>query len=138
MLIFEKETWSEIYHSLSKNKLRTVLTMIGVAWGMFLYVFLLGAAKGVENGFNKIFDGFATNSMFVWANYTGESYKGYPKGREMSLRTADVGALKEDVPEIDFIAPRNVSGMFGTPMGLVSRNNVSKVIPFTEISRWLR
>ena len=37
--------------------------MIGVGWGMFLYVTLLGAAKGMENGFNKLFSGFATNSI---------------------------------------------------------------------------
>ncbi|WP_128331416.1 ABC transporter permease [Apibacter sp. HY039] len=127
MLIFEKETWSEIYYSLSKNKLRTILTMIGVAWGMFLYVFLLGAAKGVENGFNRIFEGFATNSMFIWAANTGEAYKGYPKGREMSIRLKDVQALKQEIPEIDFIAPRNVSGMFGTEPSSVSRGNITKV-----------
>lgn len=65
MQILDRETWVEIYHTLSKNKLRTILTMIGVAWGMFLYVFLLGAAKGAENGFYKIFDGYATNSIFL-------------------------------------------------------------------------
>ena len=37
--------------------------MIGVGWGMFLFVSLLGAAKGMENGFDKLFSGFATNSI---------------------------------------------------------------------------
>lgn len=123
MLIFEKETWSEIYYSLSKNKLRTILTMIGVAWGMFLYVFLLGAAKGVENGFNKIFDGFATNSIFLWADYTGEPYKGYPRNRELFIHINDVDYLKKEVHEIDFIVPRSVRN---SAQGLVSRGNVSK------------
>jgi len=31
--------------------------MIGVGWGMFLYVSLLGAAKGMENGFDNYFPG---------------------------------------------------------------------------------
>lgn len=62
-LLFSLDTWQEIYYSLRNNKLRTFLTMIGVGWGMFLYVSLLGAAKGVENGFNKAFNGFATNSI---------------------------------------------------------------------------
>ena len=59
-IIFKKDTWQEIYYSLRNNKLRTFLTMIGVGWGMFLYVTLLGAAKGMENGFNKLFSSFAT------------------------------------------------------------------------------
>ena len=49
-IIFKIDTWQEIYHSLRNNKLRTFLTMIGVGWGMFLFVALLGAAKGMENG----------------------------------------------------------------------------------------
>jgi ABC-type antimicrobial peptide transport system permease subunit len=56
-IIFKKDTWQEIYYSLRNNKLRTFLTMIGVGWGMFLYVSLLGAAKGMENGFDKLFSG---------------------------------------------------------------------------------
>ena len=47
-LLFSLDTWQEIYYSLRNNKLRTFLTMIGVGWGMFLYVSLLGAAKGVK------------------------------------------------------------------------------------------
>jgi putative ABC transport system permease protein len=97
--------------------------MIGVAWGMFLYVFLLGAAKGVENGFNKIFDGFATNSIFLWANNTSEPYKGFLRGREVSIHTKDIEFLQETVPEIDFIVPRN-SG--GAEQGAVIRGNISK------------
>ena len=66
-IIFKKDTWQEIYYSLKNNKLRTFLTMIGVGWGMFLFVRLLGAAKGMETGFDKVFSGMATNSIFLWA-----------------------------------------------------------------------
>ena len=52
--------------------------MIGVGWGMFLYVSLLGAAKGMENGFNKLFSGFATNSIFLWAQSTNIPFEGFP------------------------------------------------------------
>lgn len=126
MILFQRDTWQEIYFSLRKNKLRTILTMIGVGWGMFLYVFLLGAAKGVENGFNKIFDGFATNSMFVWAEETGEPYAGFPRGRQMDLRLGDVEAIKNEVHDVDFVLPRNVSGMFNTNPGVVIRGSKNK------------
>ena len=53
-IIFKIDTWQEIYYSLKNNKLRTFLTMIGVGWGMFLFVSLLGAAKGMENGFDTV------------------------------------------------------------------------------------
>lgn len=112
--LFQTDTWQEIYHSLRNNKFRTFLTMIGVGWGMFLYVSLLGAAKGMENGFNKIFDGFATNSIFLWAQNTSIPYDGYPKGRNLNLKVNDLDLLQSKIKGIDYIAPRNQKGNFGT------------------------
>ncbi|CAM3220538.1 ABC transporter permease [Elizabethkingia anophelis] len=119
-LLFSLDTWQEIYYSLRNNKLRTFLTMIGVGWGMFLYVSLLGAAKGVENGFNKAFNGFATNSIFMWAQSTSIPYGGFPKGKLMQLHTNDIEMLKNKVPGIKYISPQNSRGArFGKPEPLV-------------------
>ncbi|AJW64719.1 multidrug ABC transporter ATP-binding protein [Elizabethkingia bruuniana] len=119
-LLFSLDTWQEIYYSLRNNKLRTFLTMIGVGWGMFLYVSLLGAAKGVENGFNKTFNGFATNSIFMWAQSTSIPYGGFPKGKLMKLHTNDIEMLKNKVPGIKYISPQNSRGArFGKPEPLV-------------------
>ncbi|ATL45582.1 ABC transporter permease [Elizabethkingia sp. HX WHF] len=94
--------------------------MIGVGWGMFLYVSLLGAAKGVENGFNKTFNGFATNSIFMWAQSTSIPYGGFPKGKLMKLHTNDIEMLKNKVPGIKYISPQNSRGArFGKPEPLV-------------------
>ncbi|MCL1665325.1 ABC transporter permease [Elizabethkingia ursingii] len=94
--------------------------MIGVGWGMFLYVSLLGAAKGVENGFNKAFNGFATNSIFMWAQSTSIPYGGFPKGKLMKLHTNDIEMLKNKVPGIKYISPQNSRGArFGKPEPLV-------------------
>lgn len=121
-IILRADTWQEIYHSLRNNKLRTFLTMIGVAWGMFLYVTLLGAAKGMENGFNKLFSGFATNSIFMWAQNTNIPYAGFPKGRQMNLHLGDIEMLEKRIPEIDYISPQNSRGNFGSPPEQMSRN----------------
>ncbi|TWP26550.1 ABC transporter permease [Apibacter muscae] len=123
MLILNREIWSEIYYTLSKNKLRTILTMIGVAWGMFLYVFLLGAAKGVENGFNKIFDGFATNSIFLWGESTSEPYHGLPKYRPIDLNLEDINYLKTEVEEIETIVPRSAAS---SEQGIINRHKITK------------
>ena len=47
--LFDKDTWQELRESLTKNKLRTIITMIGVWWGILLLIGLLGSAKGIEN-----------------------------------------------------------------------------------------
>lgn len=121
-IIFKIDTWQEIYHSLRNNKLRTFLTMIGVGWGMFLFVALLGAAKGMENGFDKIFSGFATNSIFLWAQNTTIPYDGFAKGRKMNLHLSDLEMLPKKIQEIDYISPQNSRGNFGSPGESFSRN----------------
>ena len=49
--------------------------------GYFLISVLLGAARGIENNFKKIFGTFATNSVFVWTQSTDTPFKGFQKGR---------------------------------------------------------
>lgn len=121
-IIFKIDTWQEIYHSLRNNKLRTFLTMIGVGWGMFLFVALLGAAKGMENGFDKAFAGFATNSIFLWAQNTTIPYEGFPKGRQISLRLADIPILENKISDIAYISPQSSRGNFGTSGVLFSKD----------------
>ena len=54
-VIFDRDTWQEIFGSISKNKTRTIITVIGVLWGIFIYIALSGAAKGLDNGFERQF-----------------------------------------------------------------------------------
>jgi putative ABC transport system permease protein len=96
--------------------------MIGVGWGMFLFVALLGAAKGMENGFDKAFAGFATNSIFLWAQNTTIPYDGFPKGRKMDLHLPDIQVLEKKIPEIDYISPQSTRGNFGSPGEMFSKD----------------
>ena len=130
-ILFKKDTWQEIYYSLKNNKLRTFLTMIGVGWGMFLFVSLLGAAKGMENGFDRLFSGFATNSIFLWAQNTSIPYNGFPKGRQMSLHLPDMDLLERRIPQIDYISPQNSRGSFGNPGEQMNRNGKTAVYTLT-------
>jgi putative ABC transport system permease protein len=106
--LFDSDSWQEIYGSIRKNKIRTVITIIGVLWGIFLLVVLLGAARGLENSFNKAFGSFATNSVFVWTQPTDTPFKGFQKGRRFNLKMNDIKILKSEYSdEIKFLAPRN-------------------------------
>jgi len=106
LFIFDKDTWQEIFGSIGKNKIRTFITVIGVMWGIFLLVVLLGAAKGLSNNFSKLFGDFATNSVFVWSQRTSMPFQGFQKGRSITLTTRDIEILREAHPEISIIAPR--------------------------------
>lgn len=105
--LFDSDTWQEIYGGIRKNKLRTAITIIGVLWGIFLLVVLLGAARGVDNNFKVVFGDFATNSVFMWSQRTEKPFKGFQKGRFIQLTTRDVEILQNEYEEIKFIAPRS-------------------------------
>ncbi|MDX1753868.1 MAG: ABC transporter permease [Salinimicrobium sediminis] len=111
--MFSRDNWDEILEALSANWFRTVLTAFGVLWGIFILVILLAAGKGLENGVKQGFGGMATNSMFMWSQTTSKPYKGLPQGRRFSFKTGDVEAIKEQVPHLRFISPRNQLGGFG-------------------------
>jgi putative ABC transport system permease protein len=105
--LFDKDTWQEIYSSIRKNKMRTGITIIGVMWGIFLLVVLLGAAKGLENNFNKLFGSFATNSVFVWAQQTSKPFKGFQEGKGLTLKMSDLENIKKEIKGLEFIVPRH-------------------------------
>ena len=111
--LFDKDTWQEIFSSIGQNKVRTIITVIGVLWGIFLYIVLSGAAKGVDNGFERQFERISSNSLFVWGEVTSVPYDGFKTGRSINFKLSDVAALKNRIPEIQHIAPRNSSGVFG-------------------------
>ena len=112
-VIFDFDTWQEIFGSIAKNKTRTIITVIGVLWGIFIYITLSGAAKGLDNGFEREFEDMAMNSMFVWPQRTSVPYAGFKVGRNPRFTLSHVEDLKKQIPEIQFIAPRNARGVFG-------------------------
>lgn len=119
--IFDSNTWQEIFGSIGKNRTRTIITIIGVLWGIFIYIAMSGAAKGMDNGFEEIFESVAKNSMFVWAQNTSKPYKGFRTGRPLQLKLDDATLLMNRIPEIEYIAPRNVRGVFGDSPGAIVR-----------------
>ena len=125
-IIFDRDTWQEIFGSIRKNKARTIITVIGVLWGIFIYIALSGSAQGLNNGFEREFENVAMNSMFVWAQSTSKPYGGFKTGRSPQLKLQDAQTLLNNVPEIQFIAPRNARGLFdGNPPSEVVRGSKS-------------
>jgi putative ABC transport system permease protein len=112
MTLLDKDNWIEITHTLKQNKLRSFLTAFGIFWGIFLLMVMLGAGSGLENGAMADYSRYATNSVFIWAQQTTIPYKGFPRGRKFSLSNEDTLALRQNIPEIAYLAPRNQLGGF--------------------------
>lgn len=87
--MFNLDPWQEIIETLQKNKLRTFLTGVSVASGIFILVILLGFGQGMQNGINKQFEGDATNLIYIWSQVTTKEYKGLNPGRRIQLENAN-------------------------------------------------
>jgi putative ABC transport system permease protein len=84
-----------------------------------------GAAKGLDNGFERQFESVAMNSLFAWSQSTSKPYKGFRTGRRIQLKLSDIDVLKKRIPEIQYIAPRNATGVFGGAPALTVRGQKS-------------
>ncbi|MEL6650865.1 MAG: ABC transporter permease [Bacteroidota bacterium] len=122
--MFDLDKWQEIMHSLLRSPLRTFLTALGIFWGMFMLVVMMGAGNGLESGVRDDMGGKTTNSLFIWTRQTTKAYKGFQPGRRFSMTNEDYFALQELLPKAEYICPRNELGGFGGGNG-VTRGNKS-------------
>ena len=131
--LFDRDTWQEVYDSLTKNKLRSILTMVGVWWGILFLIGLLGSAKGLENSFNRLFGNFATNSVFVWGQSTSKPFKGFQEGKRVQLSLSDAKKIEENIDGIEFVVPRNQNQSFVVRNFLSGNYGISGDYPLLDL-----
>jgi len=120
--MFDIDRWNEIWSALAKNKIRSLLTAFGVFWGIFMLIVMAGAGKGLENGVSEGIARFATNSAFFWTERTSEPYKGFKRGRNWNMEAEDLVYLRNNVPEIEYITPKNFGGRFNSGPNVIKGN----------------
>jgi putative ABC transport system permease protein len=105
-MLLNKDTWQEIAYTIQQNKIRSLLTVFGVFWGIFMLVILVGTGKGLQNGAYNAYSSYATNTFFLWARITTKPYKGFGIGRRYHFTNEDTRILRKTIPEIQVVAPR--------------------------------
>jgi putative ABC transport system permease protein len=128
--LISPDRWSEVFDTIRRNKLRTALTMISVAWGIFVLVFLLGLGKGLDNGLRHTFARDATNGIWVAAAKTSIAHDGYDVGRKLTFDNRDYERAKSakvpgpDGERIDHLSGEYFirGGQFGGGEMLTKRN----------------
>ena len=143
-LLFEIS--SQTLRTLWAHKLRSFLTMFGIAWGVGSLLLLVGLGEGFRSGNRKQFDELGENVMFIWsgrAPAVGGSFTGL---RQYYLTYKDYLDVSTEAPDVKAIVPvisrgdiRAVSDYFtssGQLMGVPARFNELRYMPMSE-GRWL-
>lgn len=103
--MFDLDRLEEIWVTITRNKVRSLLTGFGVFWGIFMLVVMMGAGSGLSNGMKEGIDGIATNSCFMGSERTTEPYKGFQKGRYWNMHNRDMNILRNALPELETLSP---------------------------------
>lgn len=114
--MFDLDRWIEIFQTLSKNKLRTVLSGFTIAFAILLFTLLFGVGNGLKHTFEKQFAADAQNSVYIRSGRTTKPYKGLQSGRRIQFRNDDIKFINEKFEnEIEFFSPN------------IERNNVQVI-----------
>ena len=129
--MFDLDRWIEMFQTLSKNKLRTVLSGFTIAFAILLFTLLFGIGNGLKHQFEEQFAGDSQNSVYVFAGSTTKPYKGLQSGRRIQFRNDDIKFMNEKFEdEIQFFSPniqrRNVQAIY---KGEQNRYTVRGVYP---------
>ena len=129
------ELGSQAYNALKHNRRRSILTMLGMAWGIATVVLLLAYGAGFERGLWVAFRSWGTNLVFIFPGRTSMQAGGTKAGTQVKLTVNDLDYLQAEVPLLKRISPeafKQSTVAFGTRSGSYG---ISGVYPYYQRMR---
>ncbi len=118
----------QLIRDLASQKLRTLLTVLGIVWGTVAVCLLLAFGFGLLVNQRKSMAGLGDRIVIAWPARTSKPWRGIGKGRIIRVDQADIDALKKSVPGIEAISGEYQSRMrarFGTKIRVVDVSGVA-------------
>lgn len=94
--MFNRDRWQEIFQTIQKNRLRTVLSGFTVALGIFIFIVLFGFGNGLKNSFKQFFLEDATNTLWIYPGQTSKPYRGFKSNRRIEFENSDLKDIKDN------------------------------------------
>jgi putative ABC transport system permease protein len=91
--------------SLQFNRRRSLLTMLGMAWGIATVVLLLAYGSGFQTALMSVFSSFGSDMMMVFPGRTSMEAGGSKAGVDIRLTLADLDHITNEVPLVKRITP---------------------------------
>src|SRR5688572_16778578 len=100
-----RDLFLDTLRTLWAHKLRTFLTMFGIAWGIVSIVLMVGAGEGLRVGQDKVAEQFGKNIMIVFAGRTSTQAGGLRAGRRIDFQDKDIPMIVEQAPDCEWVLP---------------------------------
>lgn len=100
-----RELWQQTLRTLWANKLRSLLTMFGIAWGIASITLLVAGGEGLLVGFQHAKETFGKDIMILFAGRTSLQVGGTRAGRLIRFRDGDAELIMETCPACEHVTP---------------------------------
>jgi putative ABC transport system permease protein len=99
-----KELILQSWDALARNRLRSILTMMGIVWGLTTVVLLLGYGQSVSEGVLTAFLGIGNNVIIVWQGQTSMQAGGQRAGKRINFKYEDIQAIRDEAPLVRLVS----------------------------------
>ncbi|MBI5281482.1 MAG: ABC transporter permease [Candidatus Solibacter usitatus] len=90
--------------NLRRNKLRSFLTLFGIAWGIASLVLMSALSDGFRQGQRKNMAQIGDNIVFVYGGVTEEQAGGQRAGRRIFLYERDLDVIRANCPAVEVVS----------------------------------
>ena len=111
--MFLKELISQGWQALMRDRMRSLLTMLGIVWGLASVVLLLAYGQGLGGSVLHAFLNMGNDVIVLWPGQTSMQAGGQRAGKKVSYEYEDVEAIRDEVPIV-----RAVSGEINRDFGV--------------------
>jgi len=102
--MFLKELVTQGWQSLMRNRLRSLLTMLGIVWGLASVVLLLAFGQGLGGSVSMAFNNVGHEVIVMWPGQTSLQAGGQRAGKNIQWEYADVQAIRDEVPLVKAVS----------------------------------
>ena len=91
--------------ALWRNKVRTLLTMLGIVFGIGAVIAMVAGGQGAQASVKEVFASLGTNVLQVSSGSTRTGGVAGGGGSSLSITWDDMEAIKNEVPTVKWVAP---------------------------------
>lgn len=102
--------FTQIFHTLRANKLRSLLTMFGIGWGVLSIILMTASGEGFKKAQHESLKLLGKDILIIWGGRTSLQAKGFQAGRDIRLELSDYQVIRDKATYISHVSPEIIRG----------------------------